>query len=460
MTKQRITLKLSTLDTIEPNNLVFKEDGVMIPGSVFQKRQDRLIIPFSELPSDLIEIFENIYQFRIQWNAINSTMDELYQNFGSKGLEVNVVPSVLEYDEEFKKFNDFFKKYLPINFTSESIVSTATSATYHILTNIRTTSFQNFLKTLVPSGLDRIDYIENIDIQFNKDDKNIKISWISSPFDIILTQSDTITKELGIFEVKNYDEEDLELSGLRTSLKKRDYTPPTKTLLIIKPRHHNINTTINYSFETPIGLHPKLKVTNLSDLSKPHETCELFLYSHLENSLIFDKYQYDTRHLSLIDTWGDNDLELPKYKINQYGSIQLFQFLDIPDTLEIKYHSRYLKPSNETNEHFKFLTPSIFWACDSSVITEDYKLIEKNPWDSFGFGYESFFEDTTVFYHYTNNATVLKYEIPVGLLGDFEKVQLVTLFSVLIAVAYLLFKIVKSFTSKTTTPGLDRKKNE
>lgn len=466
MVKQRITLKLPSLNAIDTDNLILQKEQIQIPASVYLRRQDRLTLNKEEIPEELQQYFENLYQFRIQWSSpLRSVSDELFQNFNPKGLEINLVPSVLQFEEEFNRFNSYFSKYLPFQFQSENIISTATSATYHTLTreDITGAQLQKLITQFIPSSdLDEIDQITDIDIIWSAEDQQLVFKWISQPHDIILSSSG-IRKELGLFQAQKFDEEDIELTGLTMVLQDQDrFVEPSNTLLIVKPRHtaNYQGSLVDYEFETPIGLHPTLKIKGLAQAAnKPYDNCELFLYSNIENSLIFDKFQYDEKTLQLVNTWGDNDLELPRYKIQQYGSIQLFQVDKLQD-FEIKYHSRYLEVGNETNEKFTFLAPSFFWACDSQLNLKDSEMIAKNPFDSYSLGYESFFESSTNFYHLRNNQTLLEYKIPRGSESDFENIQLITLSAVVLGTLFLLYKITRSLLLTKTPATTKSEKKE
>jgi phosphatidylinositol glycan class X len=274
------------------------------------------------------------------------------------------------------------------------------------------------------------------------------VQWISSPYDLLISNSANIRKEVAIIQTKDFHN-DLELSGIRMVLDETDALAPSKTLLFVKNRHHLLENKLSFEFNEPIGLHPTLKISNLSNISQssPHSSCELFIYNTISQELFFDKYQYDTTSLTLLNSWGEHDLEAPIWKVSQFGSIQLFQVntdqLTEKNEVEIKFHSRYLNPSQ--SNQFNAITPNVFWACDSRQFIDDFEEIRNNPFDSFGLGYESLFEDDTVFCHMEKDRRVLEYTIPRGDKKDFNSIQYITLGSVVIGVLYILFKITKAF---------------
>ncbi|KAH3686850.1 hypothetical protein WICPIJ_002177 [Wickerhamomyces pijperi] len=469
MAKQRTTLKLASLNAIDTDNLILQKDQVQIPASVYLKRQDRLTIEKDELPQPLQQLLENMYQFRIQWRSNSDESDELFQNFATKGLEIDLVPSILEYEQVFNQFEAYFSRYLPFHFKAENLISTATSATYHVIPDREITGAQ--LQKLITDSLstfssnntaDQIDSIthqlSNLDIAWSTESNQLSIKWMTPPHDIIVAPSQ-IKKELGLFQARKFDEEDLELTGLTLTIQDQDrFVEPSNTLLILKSRHQTIGNGLHFQFKEPVGLHPTLQISGLSATSKPYANCELFMFSHLQNSLIFDRYQYDEKSLSLINSWGENDLELPQYKVDRYGSIQLFQVLDkggdLVDSVEIKYHSRYLAvdEGNSTSGSFELLTPSLFYACDSSENLKDAELVSTNTFDSYYLGYESFFEPSTNFYHFSNNQSTLSYDIPRGKAGDFAGVQLITFASVVLGTLALLCKVYGSLIANPKLP--------
>jgi hypothetical protein len=325
-----------------------------------------------------------------------------------------------------------------VSFNSTNVISTATSATFNALREIKSSKFQQFLNAIVPE-LDRISYVQHFDIIWET--SQLKITWTSQPYDSKIVKSD-LRKEVALFQALDLYG-DLELSGIRTVLDD-EYTPPEKTLLIVKPRHTELDEQLQMSLSQPVGLHPELQIKGFSG-KKPHPNCDLFIYSTLPNVLFFDKYQYNENKIKLLNSWGENDLEAPAWKVEKFGSAQLFHVLNNTDGIDIKFHSRYIKPS--APNIFKFFIPEVFWACEAETFMEEWDKIEANPFETYNLGYESFFEPSTVFYHYKRNTTDLRFTIPTAEAADHGKVQLITSAVVLIGSLYLLFKLFASFTA-------------
>lgn len=351
----------------------------------------------------------------------------------------------------------FINKQFGVDFNNTNMISTATSASFHSSAQIKSSVFQIFLNNIA-DRLDRISFVQSFDIRF--DEQRLIIEWVTEPYEANIRKSN-IRKEVALFQANQLSIDDLELSGIRTVISEEEYIPPTKTLLIVKPRHQvDTKTTLNYTFDQPIGLHPTLLIKGLNTTttpSPPFPECELFMYSDLPNTLFFDKYQYDTSRLSLLSAWGEDDLEAPEWKVARYGSAQLFHITNTTSDIELKLHSRYIIPSASST--FDLLTPEVFWACDADdyMEKEDRDRIDGNPFESYGLGYESFFEPSTVFYHLKKSQGKLEYTIPTGDKEDFPIIQKWTAAVVLIATFYLLWKLWKAFISLETKNGTEKK---
>lgn len=332
------------------------------------------------------------------------------------------------------------------------MISTATSASFNSLAQIKSSTFQQFVNSII-AKLERISFIQHFDIVW--EEAQLKITWISEPFDSSIVKSDH-KKEIALFEARDLYG-DLELSGIRTVIGP-DYTPPEKTLLIVKPRHSQLDEQVSMELSQPVGLHPELRISNISD-NRPHESCELFIYNTIPNVLFFDKYQYNDKKINLLQSWGEDDLEGPVWKVEKFGSAQLFHVLNYTEGIEIKFHSRYIKPSSLNS--FNLPTPELFWGCEADTFMEDWENIATNPFETYNLGYESFFEPSTVFYHYKKNTQSIPFSIPTADAKDFSTVQYITLIAVILGSLYLFRKLFQSYaTLSKTTPTTTEKKTK
>lgn len=218
----------------------------------------------------------------------------------------------------------------------------------------------------------------------NKSTTLIEYRTLSEQDEISFGKSKNVKKEeIGLFYMDSFDETDVNLSGIRCSWK--DESPLMekclKTTLFYKPAFINngpeLEQSVPISVEEPVGLHPKINI----DLStyEQLDSCQYYFYSQLPLQIFVDKFQS-----SPIFVFGEDDLELPTYKIASWGSEVLFE-LNPEEVNEIVLHSRYVKPTNdsETYENVSF-TPIILRACDTSS-----NQLTHNPFYSKGFGFEA-----------------------------------------------------------------------
>lgn len=326
------------------------------------------------------------------------------------------------------EFGQFMNTSFGVLFHHDDMISTATSASINIQKEVKSSIFEQLLNTVV-GKLDRVAYIQSFDIIWEQSE--LSISWTSEPYDSKIDRANH-RKEIALFQSRDLFG-DLELSGIRTVIGD-EYTAPERTLIIVKPRHNTLKESVSVSLSS--GLHPRLHINGLS--ARPYPSCELFAITNLPKELFFDRYQYNEQKLALLNSWGESDLEAPAWKVSK-GSVQLFHILH-NESVEIPFHSRYIKPSSP-NEFT--LAPQLFWGCEAETIIEDWEHMETNPFDTYNLGYESFFEPSTIFYHYSIDPLSLK--IPTGDSSNYNLVQFSTIISVVLATCYLVQKIWISY---------------
>ncbi len=445
MIKQRITLLSNYIEQeTDTEGLEFSEELVTVPKSIYYSRQDRVTIPIEHISPDLAQHLSTLGKLRIQWKAPGAHPSEIFQNFNQQGLYIHLVPSTSYYQESIDILSQQLSTSLGLKpLDNSDFIVTATSATYYSNLSIESIKLTQFISSLTELDQQDINNIEDFELNWDKE-SGLKVQWVSSPSDFKISKTTKIRKELAILQPKDLVP-DIELAGIRTVLG-QDYLPPTKTLIYIKPRHFPTSKTIHYELQSPIGLHPILKLSDLN-YTPPSENCKLFWVSTVDNRLIFDKYQYDEKKFQLLQSWGETDLEAPVWKVSKFGSIQFLEVLN-KTNLEMTYHSRYIEPSSDGKT--VFLTPNVFYACDSPELIEDHQLIEKNLFDSYGLGYESFFDKDTIFFHFENEPKTLEFNIPTAKVEDFNRIQLTTLSVVSIGTLYLLYKLFRTFTTNTS----------
>lgn len=244
-------------------------------------------------------------------------------------------------------------------------------------------------------------------------------------------------REIGLFIVDDAIStiDDVVLSGVRIIFdgSHRDEELLHKTLFHVKPRHRAIETPLDIVLK-PNGLHPVLSIAGLS--SQPLEgddikDCKKYGYFTLNRNFFLDKYQVNE---TIVAGYGNADLELPSYKINEWGSEYL---IELEHDTEIVLHSRYQQPNSLSETVLS--SPQVFVACD--VISDGY-LLNTSPFSNklpIGGNYENFFTNETVFYHYPQGEQ-FKVEIPSGH-STLNNVNIVTLLSLVLGLVLIAKKL-------------------
>lgn len=247
------------------------------------------------------------------------------------------------------------------------------------------------------------------------------------------SESGIVKTEAGFFHVDTQDDVDISLSGLRCTFEMGSgkLNKCQKTLLFYKPIHldksSNVNVTINVL--EPINLHPVIQI----DLSsfRPIHNCEYYAYLNLPKQLFVDKFQS-----SPVFLFGEQDLELPEYKLSGYGSTSLFT-LKPGELNDIPLHSRYIKPEADASEYFvASFAPHVFYACDGNQGLE-----KGNPFYQNDLRYDSFFTPDTKFYHL--NSTSLAVSIPKLNSDNNLSIHIITLSVVVLSFLYLIRRLFK-----------------
>lgn len=454
MAKLRTTLLSKYIEEeVETDGLTFSENSITIPSSVYYLRQDRLSVP-KDVSHESSNVFRQFKNIRIQLKIKGTAQSEIFQNYNQEGLFIHFLPSTEYHNQSIHELGEYLSLRLFIDyFNQTNVISTATSATYYKnIENFSTSHLSRFINSFAKENLN-IDNIQDFELNWDKE-SGLKLQWISLPSNISLSKSN-VRKEIAILQPKRLGT-DIELAGIRSVISSEEFIPPTKTLIYVKPRHQSINETIKFNLETPVGLHPTLQLSNIQSPPLSEDNCKLFWISTVTNRLIFDKYQIDTNKFKLLSSWGDTDLEAPVWKVSNWGSLQILEVLD-KENLKMTYHSRYIQPT--INSETELLNPSLFYACDSEGLIEDHELITLNPFDTYGLGYDSFFDKDTVFYHFQNAEGISKFNIPTAEVTDYKKIHFITTAVVLLGTFYLLFKMFKAKFSKNSTDSESSKKN-
>lgn len=383
-----------------------------------------------------------IKQFRIQNKFNNSpSKDPIFQFDYSPGLNIYAIPEPNVDEHDFwQQVGNLTTELLNITIPSETWIKNLNSFYYY---------------DLEPISLHNFSLHENSDYDYTFTNEKVTIRELLTDVDNLNFNSDpNIFKEVGLFLVddKISSPDDLNLVGLRVVLDDADEDQNIhKTMFHIKPRHRysgEVNSKI-----VSKGLHPILN-TKL-DASIPEEfdiqECKLYYYLNVNKSLIFDEFQNVPLGSQLVINNGNKNLELPEYKINEWGNEVLLEFDNITNEVNLTLHSRYQLPENANEEIDTTIinaSPEVFIGCN---VKEDH-LLNKSPFDSkstIGGNYEIYFTEDTVFYHLLDQRdNALAIEIPHGT-TTFDRINSITMLGLLIGILFIVYSIItKVFTPK------------
>lgn len=416
--KRRVTVLYEYLNPQDefffPNET---NDRLVITGDVNTMVQERLV--YDDLPSVP-------FQGRITWRNKNDMSSSI------------IKPDLLYGFNAYSEQND-----------------TSVHAKLPFITTLKYSSYYTDdiskleIKDFLPEGFDTTQFDwdhAQYDIILKPNSVEINKYSILDQGKTYVVQKKTADEQLesGIFYIDSQDDLDVNLSGLSFPWKERsnEIQKYTKISLFFKRAYvHSTssNTTIPknpISLESPLGLHPKVLIDLKNETLS--QDCGYYLYSKLPLELFVDKFQSDP-----IFVYGEDDLELPEYKLTDiaWGSEALFE-LKPAQVNEIILHSRYIKPELEANYKYITFSPFVFKACDSK---DDQ--VRENPFYSKDLGYESFFTEDTIFYPL--NSTVLTVPIPRPGIEDYLKVKYTTGAVILFSILYLIFKIFSPYKKLT-----------
>ncbi|KAK6460753.1 PIG-X [Scheffersomyces coipomensis] len=440
--------------------------------------ENKITLPSSAIATTVNQ-FNLIKQLRIQSNDDSIKNDTVFTYKFSNGVNVYVIPKNVETkkDQEqfFEQVNVLLNSLLGIDVKTDNWIKTINSLYYHddISKRLDLTWFQDASDEIQDSS-------ETYDLVFNNEDGNPTIvlkqlTYLPPSEEFSISLNEKVRKEVGLFIIDKHisTSDDIVLSGLRVIFDKEEQVPAEegskeedyifKTLFHIKPRHRFIDSTSTSSI-VKNGLHPILK-SNFQSFTDIQEVdileCSLYYYINLNKSLIFDKYQSIPSGSSLVVHNGVSNLELPEYKITEWGSEILFEFNNISqDDIEFTLHSRYQSPNEIQNATVvNNSLPEIFYGCN---VKDDF-LLDKSPFDSrleIGGNYERYFTDNTVFYHLTHTPqSSVTIDVP-NATGSIETISTVTLVSVLFGVAIIIYTLLGAFFNGHRNSVTFEKKNE
>lgn len=381
MNKQRVTIL--NHEKVHDNAIDKVNTTYLSLNDFNHSREDKFTLNYS---------FKYIRQLRISIGNYDSGV----LNYNSVNLNVNVVPYTPQKYLFFNEINEFLNEMFGLNVGQDNWIISKNSLYFHS-DKFDTRKFNEFLTSMTKQKISNFDAV---DLKY---EHKLIISVLNGVEGPIVSEQD-YHKEVGLFlEDENSSENDIILSGVRVILEEEkeaiqqgpDKKNMHKTLFHIDPRYRKLEATSELISN---GLHPKVKF-GVAEYPKNDDLgeCKLYYYQNLPNSVFIDKYNLG-ENLKLVVNFGSQDLELPSYKVNEWGNEILLEVTDLkPKTYELNLHSRYQMP-NSTIEPIALEGPTILYGCEDSNEKSTALL---NPFiNEFGIGggYTSFFTDDTKFY--------------------------------------------------------------
>lgn len=384
-----------------------------------------------------------IKELRIQSKFSKSpNNDPIFQFDYAPGLNIYAIPQADVNEQDFwQQVGDLTLEVLNITIPPVSWISNINSFYYH---------------ELQPVDLINGNFHEHSDYDYSFTNEKVTIRELLTNVDSLNFNSDpNLFKEVGLFLIddKISSPDDLNLVGLRVVLDDTDEDQNIhKTMFHIKPRHRYFGES--NSKVIPQGLHPVLNTK--IDVTLPDDDdiqeCKLYYYLNVNNSLIFDEFQNVPAGSQLVVNNGNKNLELPEYKISEWGNEVLLEFDNITNEVNLTLHSRYQLPENaneKTDTTIINTPPAIFIGCN----VKEGNLLGKSPFDTknnIGGNYEVYFTEDTVFYHLLDQSKdTLTIDIPHGV-TTFDRINSITILGLLIGILFIVYSIFSKlfFTSK------------
>lgn len=404
--------------------------------------------------------FKYIDKLRIQLNQFHSELI-LFSKYQA-GLNIYCKPKIgdegFNQEEFFNELNQMMTNLFDI--PRDGWINSLDTLFYHE-PSTGSESFIEYVRKLTGNELNvNLEVLPNIEYVYDGEKVVLKLNG-KSLANTTITKNSKFNKEIGLFLIEKgiSSEDDIVLSGLRVILngdddKNEEYLQ--KTLFHVKRRQRQSRGTYSSQVKEN-GMHPFLKTDIHSDIPNDEDLiqCKLYYYLDLNKSFFVDKYQLPKEFTSYVN-FGNTDLELPEYKINEWGS-EILMEIENNQQISLPLHSRYQLPNNESSIRVTGINdPLIFYGCD----VKDSYLLESSPFDNrldIGGNYERFFTDNTVFYHLLSHENQLQINIPRGN-ELIKKINFVTNLVFIAGVVLIFYKIVQGIFKRN--PSAETKKNE
>ncbi|VZH96890.1 unnamed protein product [Fusarium fujikuroi] len=459
--------------TLDPEQLDNQEAGLLGP-QIESVRQDKLTIPFDELPSELTDILQEYEALHIRWaSPVRSETLDPFTSRISPGLHVYVTPESPNSCNP-TKLCGWLQRFGPLAcskpeaFTEFKQPATSTAPDFsfhqtledlHSFITISSREFCPDLDTVCNARLRSLLTATSLDLSFDKSAKALVASvlWPLRPQTVAVPASTERRVEVGIFvndrSQPNMKENELGVAGVLSVL--GDKKKPSPTIFTFPARHRRDESVFTSRFLTPTGLHPTLQLSFSSNKPPSDEgECVPYAFLTLPKAIFADRYQLGddlflaSKNLTALRyTTLPVDLEAPAYTTETWGSSILLELAPPtseegqPWNVEIPLHLRYLKPSVTDQAEADVPYPAVFWACSSGEETLE------NPFDRLHIGYDNLFPRDTAFWHVNpqpegGSRLMHRVTVPVLKLEGIDTIRSGTAIAVLLGFAWVLWKLV------------------
>lgn len=425
--------------------------------------------------------FRFIDKIRIQWFSFEN-QDFLFNKY-SRGLSVYCKPNLLaggfSKEEFFKEVGEFLSTYIDI--LENSWIVSKDAIFYYNSSLFPDKLVQSISSGIGPETTVDLERPFNLDSVYENGQRTVKLSGHTTD-KVTYERQVGKRREVGLFikEPGISVRDDIVLAGVRAVFE--DKADPEvqvngknpdflqKTLFHVKSRQRKLDRRYRSKMKAN-GLHPFIEIEFVKDQRIEHGKistfdddvlqCKLFCYLNLPRFAFIDKYQLP-KYLEPLVVFGNNDLELPEYKIDSWGSEFLFE-VKMPElfNFQVPLHSRYQLRNETSGLSFKLLPePIVFYGCD----VRQAELLNKSPFDNrleVGGNYERFFTNDTVFYHFDSDQELLQLTIPAAK-DSFQSSQILTFICIGCGTVYILYNLLLAKFALVTggTRVTASKKNE
>ncbi|KAJ4264828.1 protease B nonderepressible form [Fusarium torreyae] len=481
--RERVTF-LHQDDTLDPEALDIQEAGLLGP-QIEAVRQDKLTIPFSELPTELTDILDEYQALHIRWaSPVKSETLDPFTSRISPGLHVYATPTSPNSCNP-SKLCAWLQRFGPLDcsapdaFTEFKQQSTSTSPNFSFyqaleeLHSFITTSSQEFCPdgdSVCNARLRSLLTATSLDLSYDTTTNALIVSalWPFRPQTVAVPASSERRVEVGIFvddrSQPNMKENELGVAGVLSVLS--DQKKPSPAVFSFPARHRRDESVFTSRFLTPTGLHPTLQLSFSSNKPPNAEgECTPYAFLTLPKTIFADRYQLGddlflaSKNLTALRyTTLPVDLEAPAYTTETWGSSILLGLApsdssrEQPWNAEIPLHLRYLKPSASGQTEIEVPYPAVFWACSAGEETLE------NPFDRLNVGYDNLFPRDTVFWHINpqpegGSRLVNRVTVPVLKDEGVDSIRSGTAIAVAIGFVWILWKLVSVMLKKEKTPA-------